>query len=221
VDWDGIFLVLQWLVVFGHRFRFSPGLWILDGYEQIGEEGLFNRRLGGVMRVNVYAEEMTSKIEIIAKNIDGQRFTGLRLYLELPATVNGKQHKGPFIHRPGDDDSSAVTFWGKRDLRKVLRKMLSELDKHYKSEKKIIPVLKRHGVLGGCYQCKTNLKPAEPVRNWKRKVAVERMGMCRGMLHLHGFLTDSQSATVHKKIVAWARTHEPYVKMLKEKGMSK
>ncbi len=83
------------------------------------------------MRVNVYAEEMTDRIEIISKEIDGHKFTGLRLYLELPATVNGEQHQGPFIHRPGDDDSSAVTFWGKRDLREVLKKALKMLDDHY------------------------------------------------------------------------------------------
>lgn len=83
------------------------------------------------MRVNVYAEEMTDKVEIISKEIEGQKFTGLRLYLELPATVGDKQYQGPFMHRPGDDDSSAVTFWGKRDLRVVLRKMLDKLDEHY------------------------------------------------------------------------------------------
>src|SRR5690349_16526071 len=84
------------------------------------------------MRVNVYAEEMTDRIEIISKEIDGHSFTGLRLYLELPATVSGQQYQGPFMHRPGDDDSSAVTFWGKRDLRVVLRKALEQLDEHYK-----------------------------------------------------------------------------------------
>lgn len=83
------------------------------------------------MRVNVYAEEMTDKVEIVSKNIEGNVFTGVRFYLELPATVNGKQHKGPFIHRPGDDDSSAVTFWGKQDLRKVLQKAIDVLDEHY------------------------------------------------------------------------------------------
>lgn len=84
------------------------------------------------MRVNVYAEEMTDRIEIIGKVIDGHRFTGLRLYLELPATgPDGTQHQGPFMHRPGDDDSSAVTFWGKRDLRVLLRKALAALDAHY------------------------------------------------------------------------------------------
>ena len=83
------------------------------------------------MRVNIYAEEMTERLEIISKEIDGRTFTGLRLYLQLPATVGGRQYRGPFMHRPGDDDSSAVTFWGKRDMRKVLRQALAMLDAHY------------------------------------------------------------------------------------------
>lgn len=98
------------------------------------------------MRVNVYAEEMTDRIEIIAKEIEGATFTGLRFYLELPAayvpTPDGprparagdkdvKHLQAPFIHRPGDDDSAAVTFWGKRDLRRVLRQALAALDAHY------------------------------------------------------------------------------------------
>ena len=83
------------------------------------------------MRVNIYAEEMTDKLEIISKEIDGHTFTGLRFYLELPATVKGVQYQGPFMHRPDDNDSGAVTFWGKRDLRKVLKAALWLLDKHY------------------------------------------------------------------------------------------
>jgi hypothetical protein len=85
------------------------------------------------MRVNVYAEEMTQRVEIISKEIDGTTFTGLRLYLELPATVNGQQYQGSFVHKPGDDDSSAVTFWGKTDLRPVLKRMTELLDHHYNS----------------------------------------------------------------------------------------
>jgi hypothetical protein len=114
------------------------------------------------MRVNVYAEEMTDRVEIIAKEIDGHKFTGLRLYLALPVSVPtdfraqgspyteatkdpaisrvvyGKDApvtnlQGPFMHRPGDDDSAAVTFWGKQDLRALLRKMLAMLDEHYES----------------------------------------------------------------------------------------
>lgn len=89
------------------------------------------------MRVNVYAEEMTDRIEIIGKEIDGHTFTGLRFYMYLPATqyADGRSTphnvRGPFIHREGDDDSAAVTFWGKRDLRDVLRKALAMLDEHY------------------------------------------------------------------------------------------
>lgn len=97
------------------------------------------------MRVNIYAEEMTERVEIIAKEIEGTTFTGLRLYLELPCTVAGPMRgdgkpsepvnvSGPFMHRPGDDDSAAITFWGKRDLRKVLRIMLAKLDEHYAAE---------------------------------------------------------------------------------------
>ena len=103
------------------------------------------------MRVNVYAEEMTDRIEIISKEIDGRTFTGLRFYLALPAsyvpdgtcpmghpatvedTKQATHYQAPFIHRPGDDDSAAVTFWGKRDLRDVLRKALAQLDEHYAS----------------------------------------------------------------------------------------
>lgn len=83
------------------------------------------------MRVNIYAEELTDRVELISKEIDGRRFTAVRFYLELPATVDGKQYQGPFIHRPGDDDSSAVTFWGKRDMRPLLREALRLLDEHY------------------------------------------------------------------------------------------
>jgi hypothetical protein len=93
------------------------------------------------MRVNIYAEEMTDRLEIISKTIDGQVFTGLRFYLYLPTSVKGTGHqeffsgeaiKGPFIHREGDDDSAAVTFWGKQDLRVILRQALDLLDAYYK-----------------------------------------------------------------------------------------
>lgn len=94
-----------------------------------------------MMRVNVYAEEMTERVEIVTKTIDGQTFTGVRFYLALPVTVGSgkdtRQIKGPFIHREGDDDSSAVTFWGKRSLRAILQRSLDLLDEH------------DHGVGGG------------------------------------------------------------------------
>lgn len=84
------------------------------------------------MRVNIYAEEMSDDVEIIEKEVEGQVFTGVRFYLYLPVTMpDGSVAQGKFMHRLGDDDSSAVTFWGKRDLRKVLEKAIEELDRHY------------------------------------------------------------------------------------------
>lgn len=87
------------------------------------------------MRVNIYAEEITDRVELITKG----EFTGVRFYLELPVALatppvglgclTGITHiQGPFIHKPGDDDSAAVTFWGKRELRKALQKALALLD---------------------------------------------------------------------------------------------
>jgi len=85
------------------------------------------------VRVNVYAEEMTNRVELVEKN----GFTGVRFWLELPVTVvapkegnNGTQTRGPFIHQPGDDDSAAVTFWGKAELKTALTKALKLLEDH-------------------------------------------------------------------------------------------
>ena len=94
------------------------------------------------MRVNIYAEEMTDRVEVIEKTTENGVFTGVRFYLELPCTVpvpdsdgvedgSTENVRGPFIHRPGDDDSAAVTFWGKRDLRRTLAKALKLLDAYY------------------------------------------------------------------------------------------
>jgi hypothetical protein len=116
------------------------------------------------MRTNIYAEELgpDPRVEIIEKETPDGKFTGLRIYLELPVTLAKCKHcgnlrrenssldpfcacggggyepvqvRGPFMHRPGDDDSAAVTFWGKRDLREVLKKALALLDAHYKMGK--------------------------------------------------------------------------------------
>jgi hypothetical protein len=97
------------------------------------------------MRVNIYAEEMPDqpRLQIIEKTIEGETFTALRIYLELPVTrqivedthagavMRTVQVKGPFMHTPDDDDSAAVTFWGKRDLRDTFRKAIQLLDQHY------------------------------------------------------------------------------------------
>ena len=91
------------------------------------------------MRVNVYAEEMSGKVELVTKQDDGQEFVGVRFWLYLPVTLPGQADskgrlpsaQGPFLHRVGDDDSSAVTFWGKKDLRATLAHAIDVIDAHY------------------------------------------------------------------------------------------
>ena len=86
------------------------------------------------MRVNVYAEEMTDRVEIVRKSTEEGDFTGVRFYLYLPVTTGQssgrppQQTAGPFMHSNDDDDSAAVTFWGKTKLRRMLEKALERLD---------------------------------------------------------------------------------------------
>ena len=88
------------------------------------------------MRVNIYAEEMTNRVEVVQKTTADGTFTGVRFHLHLPVTLfdsNGKpltQVQGAFMHGPKDDDSSAVTFWGKQRLREMLHRALRALDDH-------------------------------------------------------------------------------------------
>lgn len=109
------------------------------------------------MRVNIYAEEMTNRIEIIEKEIDGIKFEACRFYLYLPASyvvgspgrVNAGeiipadiktqaplQLQAPFIHREGDDDSSAVTFWSRGKLREILQQAIEKLDEYHANKNK-------------------------------------------------------------------------------------
>lgn len=100
------------------------------------------------MRVNVYAEELPEEgsIEIIGKEISGHTFTGLRIPLYLPVTLpDGTQARGKFMHHPDDDDSSAITIWGKRDLRVLLREALAKLAQHYDRPTNPIKVLEEFG----------------------------------------------------------------------------
>ena len=59
------------------------------------------------MRVNVYAEEQTDRLEIVQTTSEntGASFRGIRFYLESSPKMYPPQHP--------DDDSSAVTFWVK------------------------------------------------------------------------------------------------------------
>jgi hypothetical protein len=72
---------------------------------------------------------MTGRVEIVRKG----QFTGVRFWLELPVTVlrqgQTEQVQGKFLHGPGDDDTAAVTFWGKAQLKVVLKKALDLLER--------------------------------------------------------------------------------------------
>lgn len=52
------------------------------------------------MRVNVYSEEVRDRVELRTKEVNGVVFNGIEFLVG-----------DPFEHTPGDDDSSAVTFW--------------------------------------------------------------------------------------------------------------
>lgn len=59
------------------------------------------------MRVNIYAEEMTTDTELVTKTVTDDEFGtrtffGLRVYLHSPDVLH---------HSAEDDDRSAVTFW--------------------------------------------------------------------------------------------------------------
>jgi len=57
------------------------------------------------MRINVYAEELTTRTEVVTKspaNLPDVTFYGIRFYLVSPDELHND---------PDDDDSSAITLW--------------------------------------------------------------------------------------------------------------
>ncbi len=68
------------------------------------------------MRVNVYSEELTGRVEVIEKQADtGNKFVGIRFIL--------KTHEDMLMPLYGDNDDSAVTFWADEIYK--LKSMLS------------------------------------------------------------------------------------------------
>jgi hypothetical protein len=59
------------------------------------------------VRINVYAEELTTETELVTKTVTDDKFGtrtfyGIRMYLKSPDELH---------HDPVDDDRSAVTVW--------------------------------------------------------------------------------------------------------------
>lgn len=76
------------------------------------------------MRINVYAEELPNyerSTELTMKAAEtGTTFYGVRIFLESPNTLH---------YRDGDDDRSAITFWGPRTrVAQLLREAADLMD---------------------------------------------------------------------------------------------
>jgi len=75
------------------------------------------------MRVNIYAEELPEcrPLERVTKLSEtGRRYYGVRLFLKSPKELHD---------RDGDDDRSAITFWGPRTkVAALLRRLADEMD---------------------------------------------------------------------------------------------
>lgn len=54
------------------------------------------------MRVNIYGEEITNRVEIVNKSVNQRTFVGIRFYIKSPSELH---------HSLEDNDESAVTFW--------------------------------------------------------------------------------------------------------------
>lgn len=55
------------------------------------------------MRINIYDEEITNRMEVVRKSAEGRNFYGLRFNLLTHENMIPPKHP--------DDDTSAVTFW--------------------------------------------------------------------------------------------------------------
>jgi hypothetical protein len=54
------------------------------------------------MRVNIYGEETTTKVQIVKKAVNQKTFVGVRFYLKSHPDLH---------HSEFDNDESGVTFW--------------------------------------------------------------------------------------------------------------
>lgn len=72
------------------------------------------------MRINIYAEELPTerRVERISTTADtGRTYFGARVYLQSPESLHDE---------PGDDDRSAITFWGPREKVAALLRELAD-----------------------------------------------------------------------------------------------
>lgn len=75
------------------------------------------------MRINVYEEELpiVRRVERVSTHVKdtGNTYYGARIYLQSAESLHDK---------PGDDDRSAITFWGPREqIAQLLREAANVL----------------------------------------------------------------------------------------------
>jgi hypothetical protein len=92
------------------------------------------------MRVNVYNEELTGRVEPVAKRANGVVFKGIRCFLCFKHDGGDKQK---IMHTEGDEDTPAVTFFFTEDaywkplLKKTFEEALKLLDEPERFEEVI------------------------------------------------------------------------------------
>ena len=126
------------------------------------------------MRVNIYDEEQTGRLEVVEATVRGEPFIGLRFYLELPVTTPHGDIQGPFTPNPVAEDTAAVTFWKREDMRPMLRHALSLLDQYHGENEALVNLRDEiaalpSGTLGTCHQ------PVPPYRQDLIPVAIEAL----------------------------------------------
>jgi hypothetical protein len=103
VEWHGF-----------HAFRRGLGTRLYNNGTPIETVAKVLRHGSGsevTLKYYVEVEEETKAARCRVCREKSRKLRGIRFYLHLPGTMDGKQYKGPFMHRPDDGDSSAVTFW--------------------------------------------------------------------------------------------------------------
>lgn len=51
------------------------------------------------------------------------------------------------------------------------------------------------------------IEPDKKVVAWKKEPAIERLARCKGMLYVHGFITEAENRRIQERMIRWAVKH--------------